>query len=499
LELTSSVIQGFSNSVLAKRFDGRVATPSCHLEWWELCCSKDQYVAIAAPRGHAKSTAITLSYTLACLVFRQRSFILIVSDTYEQAVLFLQELKRELQDNEDLTELFGVKGFPKESEGDFIVEFNDGYQARLMAKGSGQKVRGLRWNGKRPDLIVGDDLENDEIVMNQERREKFRNWVFGALIPCKSQTGIIRIVGTILHMDSFLERLMPKEWDKNTEVTAIRDMSKRKVAGVWKSIRYRAHNEDYSEILWPEKFTVPYLQEIRSMFVEQGNPEGYFQEYLNKPIDPTTAMFKTSDFVPMSESDRKSEKNYYIGMDLAVSTKERRDYSVFVVGGIDENGILHIVNVVRDRYDSKESVDMLFALQQRYKPVSFFIEQGVIEKSLGPFIKSEMLTRNSYPNIETFPTTKDKMSRARSINARMRSEGVKFDKARDWYSQLESELLTFPRDRHDDQVDALAWLGLGLDRLIEAPSQAEMDLQEWEEEMEESFDWDSGRSSTTGY
>lgn len=422
-----------------------------------------------------------------------------VSDTWEQSILFSQELKRELQDNEDLQQLFGVKSFPKETEGDFIVEFEDGYQARVMSKGSGQKVRGLRWQGKRPDLILGDDLENDEIVMNQERREKFRNWVFGALIPCKSPTGIIRIVGTVLHMDSFLERIMPKDWDKNTIIEPLRDISTKKIAGVWKSVRYRAHDDNYEHILWPKRFPEKTLKEIRSMFVEQGNPEGYYQEYLNKPLDPATAMFRMSDFLPMQQEDHKKAMNFYIGMDLAVSTKERRDYSVFVVGGVDENSILHIVKVVRDRLDSKESVDMLFALQARYKPVAFFIEAGIIEKSLGPFIRSEMAGRNSYPNIETFAVTKDKITRARSINARMRSEGVKFDKGKEWYHEFEHELLTFPRDRHDDQVDALSWLGLGLDKLVEAPTQELIELEEWEEEMEESIDWDEGRNWQTGY
>jgi hypothetical protein len=58
---------------------------------------------------------------------------------------------------------------------------DDGHQFRIMALGSEQKVRGLLWNGRRPNLIVGDDLENDEIVMNSERRQKFANWVDNAL------------------------------------------------------------------------------------------------------------------------------------------------------------------------------------------------------------------------------------------------------------------------------------------------------------------------------
>ena len=194
MKLNAQIIEGFVGSILAKRFDQPAPIPQVHREWWELCTSNERFVAIAAPRDHAKSTAITFSYLLACLLFRQRIFALIVSDTETQAILFLQGIKRELQDNDDLISLFGLKldysgkvKFSKETESDVIVEFDDGQQFRIMAKGSEQKVRGLKWGSKRPDLIICDDLENDEIVMNRERREKFRKWFFGALVPCRSQ------------------------------------------------------------------------------------------------------------------------------------------------------------------------------------------------------------------------------------------------------------------------------------------------------------------------
>ena len=65
-------------------------------------------------------------------------------------------------------------------------------------------------------MIVCDDIENDEIVMNQERREKFRNWMLKALLPCRAPNGIVRIVGTILHLDSFLARITPADGEKHT-------------------------------------------------------------------------------------------------------------------------------------------------------------------------------------------------------------------------------------------------------------------------------------------
>jgi hypothetical protein len=86
----------------------------------------------------------------------------------------------------------------------------DGHRFSIMAKGAEQQLRGAKWAAKRPDLIVCDDIEEDECVINKERREKFRKWFFGALLPLRSDTMDSTCGGTILHMDSILERLMPE-------------------------------------------------------------------------------------------------------------------------------------------------------------------------------------------------------------------------------------------------------------------------------------------------
>ena len=106
--LTADVMKGFVGSVLSKRFDGSVPSPACHYEWWELCTSEARNVAIAAPRGFAKSTAITVAFGLASILFRERRFILLVSDTEAQAAGFLNLMKQELTENEDLQRLFSL-------------------------------------------------------------------------------------------------------------------------------------------------------------------------------------------------------------------------------------------------------------------------------------------------------------------------------------------------------------------------------------------------------
>ena len=503
--LNASVIEGFVGSCLLKRFDGSAKIPECHRDWWKLVTGPEKFVAIAAPRSHAKSTAISLSYTLASVLFRNKRFVLMVSDTETQANLFLGSIKQELQENQDIIELFGIKRdekgivkFKKDTESDIIVELDDGHTFRIIAKGAEQKLRGLIWNGSRPDLVICDDMENDELVMNKDRREKFRRWFMGALLPVRSTNGEVRIVGTILHMDSMLERLMPKDSDKQTKTEGLKTYSTRRQ--MWRSVKYKAHNHDFSLVLWPERHPAESLKRIRQEYLEQGLPDVYSQEYLNVPIDEAKTYFKRQDFLEMKEEDYKKKKMYYVAADLAISERERSDWSAMITGGMDEDGILHIVDVIRDRLDGLEICDTILAVQRLRDPEMFGIEETQISKAIGPFLNRAMVEQNTFPTvIGLSPHRTDKQTRARSIQARMRAGAVRFDKKADWYQALEDEMMRFPRDRHDDQVDAMAYLGLIVDKMIDAPTKEEMEEQDYEEEKQTSGIYETGRSSYTGY
>lgn len=505
MKLNAAVIEGFVGSVLASRFDGRAAIPDFHKECWELCCGKDKFVAISAPRGHAKSTAVTLGYGLSTLLFRERKFMLLVSDTESQACLFLGTFKQELQDNADLVELFGIKKdekglvkFVKDSENDIIVELNDGHKFRIIAKGAEQKLRGLIWNGSRPDIIMCDDMENDELVMNKDRREKMRRWFKGALLPCRSDNGIVRIVGTILHMDSLLERMMPAENDRFTEETELKMWSRR--PQMWKSVKYRAHNKDFTKLLWPEKKSATEFKMLYDEAQKDGTLDIYSQEYLNYPLDESIAFFKKVDFQRMTDEDKKSTLNYYITADLAISEAQKADYSVFIIAGVDENKLLHIKNVIKDRLDGREIVDTLLSLQRIYNPEAIGIEQMQVSQAIGPFLREEMIATGTFATIIPLKHMgKDKTSRARSIQARMRAKGVIFDKEADWYPNFENECLTFPRGKHDDQVDAFAYLGMMLDKLVEAPTQEEIEDDAYADEFESDESNAAGRNPVCGY
>lgn len=479
--LNAAKVAGFVNSFLINRYDSPVAIADFHREMWEDMTSGDTRIARAAPRSHAKSTAVTHTITLAKFLFREKKYGIIVSDTESQASQFLGDIKTELLENVDLRDLFGVKRIIKDAITDIIVEMDDGHQFRIQALGAEQKVRGRKWRNYRPDFIICDDLENDEMVESDERREKFRNWFFKALLPSLSKSGQIIVVGTILHMDSVLMRLMNnKSW--NTKL-------------------YKAHNgfEDFSGILWPEQWPEEDLRKIRQGYIDDGYSEGYAQEYLNDPISHSEAFFRKEDFKPIEDEMRSLTTSNYAAVDLAISDADRSAYTVIVVGGLDNMRRLQIKQVLRFRGDANDIINTMFEVQKLYDIQLWKVEQGQIKLTLMGPLNEQMASTGVYLNIVPGVPTKDKRSRARAIQARMRAGGVYFDTDADWYPAFEQELIQFPKGTYKDQVDAIAWLGIAINELSEGPTSFE---QEEEAYLERSKEYQSeyvGRSAITGY
>ncbi len=164
--------------------------------------------ALAAPRGEAKSTMVTQIFVLWCIITRRTHYAVIVMDTYEQAAEMLEAIKAELEVNLRLQ-----MDFPEHCgegrrwrEGEAVTRS----EIKVKAFGSGKKMRGLRHGPHRPDLVIGDDLENDENVRSPEQRDKLERWLRRTVLSLgKADNSMnVIVIGTILHFDSLLSRLM---------------------------------------------------------------------------------------------------------------------------------------------------------------------------------------------------------------------------------------------------------------------------------------------------
>lgn len=488
-------LYAFSNTFLQDRYDDPKPTPWFHIEWWALFLSDYRQCAVAAPRGHSKSTAITFAYVIFVLGFKKFQHILVLGSNETNASAFLNEIQVEFIENDDLARYLGFKKFKKSTETELIIEWEDGTKSRVLARGTDQKIRGIKWERKRPDLVLFDDMEDEEMVMNQQRREKFRKNFYGAVKPIIKRKGKIRGVGTIIGFGSFLESVMPNEKSDDTVIEPLRVYARS--VQPWMSVKYRAHNADMSEILWPEQFSKEDLEAERADYAARGILDIYGQEYLNNPIDEATSYFRKTDLLPMTDDDRDVRKTYYAACDFAIGESDRSKYTVIIVGGIDINGTIHIVDVRRDRMDGMAIVEEMFSVQEAWKPECFRVESENIAKSIGSFLYSEMDRRGTYLSIDDASPTKDKDKRARSIQAKTRARKVKFDKDADWYADFEEEITKYPKHEYNDQFDAFGWLGLMLDDMAQPPTDEDLASYEYQEAYKAAFR--SGRNTTTGY
>lgn len=258
----------------------------------------------ACPRGHGKTTTVSKGFA-AWVACEWRSmphfqgeppFILLVSDTVGQARDRALDLRDELESNESIRRTYGdlarvdetdaarpkrgVKGSQlrrkrKWTETDFTTTTG----VRVVAVGAGSKVRGLLRSGRRPSLIIVDDLENDESVQTSAARAKLERWLNKALIPTGLEGRCLTVmIGTILHADSLLSRIL--------SATEYSGWLKRRFAAL-----YNDAGEPDSEgdvVLWPELWSRVRLMARRAKI----GSIAFAQEYLNLPIDDAASLFR---------------------------------------------------------------------------------------------------------------------------------------------------------------------------------------------------------------
>jgi predicted phage terminase large subunit-like protein len=190
-----------------------------------------------------------------------------------------------------------------------------------------------------------------------------------------------------------------------------------------------------------------------------------------------------------------------IGCDFAVSTTAKANRTSFTVGGQDGGNLLHIVDQSDDRWDALEWIDEMFRLQERHDPEAFFVEDGVIWKSVRSTVYREMTVRGKWMNLVPLSSTSDKAVRGKPLQKRHRAGSMRFDKIADWYEVYEAELLRFTGTSdalEDDRFDSTSILVRGFESL------AELSYEDFMEEEELDLIYggpqqNAGRSLVTGY
>ena len=439
-------------------------------------------VAIAAPRGHAKSTIISLVYVLWCILYEKEHLILIVSNSEPQAVNLLKDIKDQLKDNplirSDFPELSMKKPSPWTTR---KIQVPNGCMVRVY--GARQSPRGVRHGEHRPGLIICDDLENDEQVESEEQREKLQSWFSSALLnTAHSNTNVI-VIGTILNQDSLLANLVDHErkhgwdgalykaieqfsdcaqmWDKWSAIFRSREEYLRNT-GPDAAKRYfkRKKNKmlEDTKVLWPEWESYYDL-----MVMRETEGDIFFQrEKQNCPLDPKQCIFKKENMTFWDEQYRDTQHLiesvgrhgvYYGACDPSLGKSARGDYTAIIVLLKDRRTkIIYVIAANLEQCKPNVSLQKIVQYAGMYRISRFVVESNNFQQLLVDDLKRRLIKIGNRTLIKSVHHTSQKQARICSLEPYVSQGRLQFNSK---HQTLLQQLTLYPMAKNDDGPDAL--------------------------------------------
>lgn len=430
--------------------------------------------AVAAPRGHAKSTNFTFKDTLHAVVYAYKHYPIIISDASDQAEGFLEDIRNELEDNWNIIQDFGHLKGEKVWNSKTLLTSTD---IKVEALGSGKKIRGRRHRNWRPDLLMLDDIENDENVNTPEQRRKLDNWFKKAVSKSGDTYTDIMYIGTILHYDSLLSNTLKNTGYKSkTYRSVISEADNKGLWDEWEKIYTNLFNENHdidartffeanqeemllgTEVLWEEKWSYYDLMKMR---IDEGIAS-FNSEMQNEPIDPDSATFNEEwfDFYEDEEVDFSKPDFIFIGAnDPSLGKNKKSDTSSIISLALQlSTGYMYVADGSVEKRKPDVIITDVIETHRRFKRdyKKGFYKFGVEVVQFQYFFKEVMAEKSreagEYIPIEEIQSIQNKQLRIESLQPLIKNHYIKFNRK---HKALLQQLLEYPMGRNDDAPDGL--------------------------------------------
>lgn len=490
-------------------------SPDFHKEIMDLATHKDEKewqgknqlntLVLAAPRNHSKSTLITFLYVIWSLVTQRKFFTVIISDISRISVGHTRNIKEEFESNERLCNDWGIilgrdwesllgaaKGEKEKwTDEEFVIGFkkwdsqNNSWsneledRAKVLARMANNPLRGLRFGFRRPDLVIADDLENDELVDTSVQRDKLALWWDSAVEPMiePPPVGQIILVGTVLHYGSLLNKMLNR-----TDLYVTR--------------RYQAvisrDNEYGVKIqtpLWPERFSLDRLSQLKAK-----NMLAFQKEYMNDPRDDSNRTFRSGwiQWYDAHDLGYKPQTNkwyfrgklltFYTGVDWSVGKDDQADFFCILMMGRTSDNDLIVFDVANERLDVANQVNRVIQQNKSYSIQMNGIEgngfqhiliRQILQRAVIPIREIHHVSRKKKQiriegmaplfeqgKIYLRRCTESEINRDELTKDPNVEQGFNYDETRmavvypEFWSLYE-QLMTYPRSQFDDILDAM--------------------------------------------
>lgn len=394
------------------------------------------------PRGSSKTTLLN-AHNLREIARHEAPFVVYLSESATHAEEQLLNIRKEMEGNTSYIAVFGDKKPEKadpEKWSQKVLQTTDG--AIVAAKGRGGQVRGKNIDGKRPNLIIFDDVEDKESVKTDEQRQKTLDWLKSDVEQALPQIGAARGrlvgLGTILATDALLPTLA-----KDPE---------------WLTVVFGAVDPD-GEMLWNHYMTREQYEAKRRSFARLRKLHLFNMEFLSTTrAEDEGAIFQARFFkyAPLTSKEFALQcPGRAICLDPAISEKKDSDFTALAVVGMTPRGQIHVAEVHLEKgMHPKAQVDKYFELHFKYDCNRHGVETVAYQKALLHLLKEEMFRRgktfgpSAYFEVE--PITHGKVSKEERIEGilgpRYAAGYITHDHSFDEY---EMQLLDYPTGKKD--------------------------------------------------
>ncbi|MBF0422763.1 MAG: phage terminase large subunit [Magnetococcales bacterium] len=421
---------------------------------------KGRRLAVAAPRGEAKSTTVSLIYVLWCVLTERRRYVCLIMDAFEQAVSMLEAIRAELEVNPrlamDFSTATGIGNVWKEG---VIVTKN---RVKIQAFGSGKRMRGLRHGPHRPDLVILDDIENDENVRSPEQRNKLDSWLDRTVLSLGSADDTMDaiFIGTVLHYDSVLSRKLTRPlWSARTFRAILEWPARMDLWDKWEEIllntgeaaadaffaERQSEMERGAVVSWPAARPIESLMKKRA----RDGHQAFDSEQQNDPLNHQDAPFNVIRFWV----DRNPDWVLFGSLDPSLG---RSDPAAILVGGYDrKTGILDVVEAIISRMLPDRIIEEVIRLQRQHCCRSWAVETVQFQE----FLKTELVKRSAARGVpvpaRAVKPHANKEMRIESLQPHMANGLIRIHSSQ---RTLFEQLRHWPMADHDDGPDALEML-----------------------------------------
>jgi predicted phage terminase large subunit-like protein len=148
--------------------------------------------------------------------------------------------------------------------------------------------------------------------------------------------------------------------------------------------------------------------------------------------------------------------------------KREPDFTEHFIVGVDNIGDIWFVDNWSKQCQTDEAIAAFIRLVGLWKPVRWANEGGLIDKAIGPAIRSAMQHSQKFVAIESLPSLDDKAVKLQAFHARATAGTVHFPIRRAWADNCIEQLVKFPGGRWDDKADVCGLVGRMVDKMMDA-------------------------------